>query len=132
MRDGNKERPRLELQPHRAPVVARIFRKFLAGAGLKGIARALNTEGILAPEGKKCGRCLVELKGLEPSRKDGESTSCQEYHTVRGNLAYRETPFCKEGPFSVYYAQLQFRFYDFANVPKRCPLGRLALWRVPL
>jgi DNA invertase Pin-like site-specific DNA recombinase len=59
VRDGNKERPRLELHAHRAPVVARIFREFLAGAGLKDIARALNSEGIPAPRGKKWGKTTL-------------------------------------------------------------------------
>ena len=53
VRDGNKERPKLATHPHQAPVVARIFREFLAGAGLKDIARALNSEGVSAPRGKK-------------------------------------------------------------------------------
>ena len=59
VKDGNKERPKLELHPHRAPVVARIFREFLAGAGLKDIVRALNSEGILAPRGKKWGKTTL-------------------------------------------------------------------------
>jgi len=59
VRDGSKERTKLELYPHRAPVVARIFRKFLAGAGLKDIARVLNSEGIPAPRGKGWGKTTI-------------------------------------------------------------------------
>ena len=59
VRDGSRERPKLEIHPQQAPVVARIFREFLAGAGLKGIARTLNTEGIAAPRGKKWGKTTI-------------------------------------------------------------------------
>jgi site-specific DNA recombinase len=54
--DGSRERPKLEIHPQQAPVVARIFREFLAGAGLKGIARTLNAEGIAALRGKEVGQ----------------------------------------------------------------------------
>ncbi|MFC1994721.1 recombinase family protein [Chloroflexota bacterium] len=57
--DGSKERPKLEAHPHHAPVAAGIFREFLAGAGLKDIARALNSEGILAPRGKRWGKTTL-------------------------------------------------------------------------
>ena len=59
VRDGSKERPRLEVHPHYAPVVARIFREFLAGSGLKDIAKALNVEGISAPMGKRWGKTTL-------------------------------------------------------------------------
>lgn len=59
VRDGNKERPRLEVHPQQAPVVARIFREFLAGSGLKGIAKGLNREGISAPSGKRWGKTTL-------------------------------------------------------------------------
>jgi site-specific DNA recombinase len=59
VKDGNKERPKLQLHPHHAPVVARIFREFLAGAGLKDIARALNSDGILTPRGKKWSKTTL-------------------------------------------------------------------------
>jgi len=59
VKDGNKERPKLEVDCHQAPVVARIFREFLAGAGLKDIVRGLNSEGILAPRGKRWGKTTL-------------------------------------------------------------------------
>jgi site-specific DNA recombinase len=59
VKDGSKERPKLQLHPHHAPVVARIFREFLAGAGLKDIARTLNSDGILTPRGKKWSKTTL-------------------------------------------------------------------------
>ncbi len=59
VRDGNKERPKLQVHPHQAPLVARIFREFLAGAGLKDLARSLNNDGILTPRGKRWGKTTV-------------------------------------------------------------------------
>jgi hypothetical protein len=59
VRDGNKDRPKLELHPQQAPLVARMFRDFLAGSGLKDIARSLNAEGISAPKGKKWGKTTL-------------------------------------------------------------------------
>ena len=59
VRDGNKERPKLEIYPYQAPVVARIFKEFLAGAGLKDVAKALNGEGISAPRGKRWGKTTI-------------------------------------------------------------------------
>ena len=59
VKDGSKERPRLELHPYYGLVVARIFREFLAGTGVKDIARALNNEGISAPRGKKWGKTTL-------------------------------------------------------------------------
>ncbi len=52
MKDGNKERPRLEPDPHQAPIVARLFREVLEGKGLKEIIRGLNGEGIAGPRGR--------------------------------------------------------------------------------
>lgn len=40
---------RLELDPATAPVVARIFEEYLAGAGLRAIARGLADDGIASP-----------------------------------------------------------------------------------
>ena len=59
VRDGNKERPKLEVNPHYAPVVACIFKESLAGAGLKEIAKVLNGEGISAPRGKRWGKTTL-------------------------------------------------------------------------
>ncbi len=59
VKDGGKERPKLEPLPHQASVVERIFRDFLAGMGIKDIAQALNREGITAPKGKRWGKTTV-------------------------------------------------------------------------
>ncbi|TLM98784.1 recombinase family protein, partial [bacterium] len=59
VRDGNKDRAMLEVDPHHASVVARIFKEFLGGAGIKDIARALNTEGVSAPMGKRWGNTTL-------------------------------------------------------------------------
>jgi site-specific DNA recombinase len=47
---------RLEPNPATAPVVVRIFREFLAGNGLRGIANSLNDDGILSPSASDPGR----------------------------------------------------------------------------
>lgn len=59
VKDGNKERPRLEPDPHEAPVVARIFKDVIEGKGLKQIARALEREGIAGPRGKGWGKATL-------------------------------------------------------------------------
>ncbi len=59
VRDGNKERPRLEPEPHDAPVVARIFEDVLGGKGLKEIAGTLDREGIAGPRGKGWGKSTL-------------------------------------------------------------------------
>jgi site-specific DNA recombinase len=47
---------RLEADPQTAPVVQRIFRERLAGAGYTSIARGLNRDGLLSPAGYDRGR----------------------------------------------------------------------------
>ena len=59
VKDGGKERPRLEVDPHTGPVAARIFRVLLEGKGLTDIARALNGEGIPAPKGKRWNKTTL-------------------------------------------------------------------------
>jgi DNA invertase Pin-like site-specific DNA recombinase len=59
MRDGGKERPKLEPHPHEAPVVAHIFKEIAEGKGLKEVAQALNREGIAAPGGKGWGKTTI-------------------------------------------------------------------------
>ena len=61
VRDGSKERPTLVIHPEQAPVVARIFRESLSGAGLKDIAKALNKEGISSPRGKRWGKTTLHF-----------------------------------------------------------------------
>ena len=50
-RDGAKERPTLEPEPHKAEIVSRLFKEVLDGKGLKEIAKGLNGEGIAGPTG---------------------------------------------------------------------------------
>jgi len=52
IRDGNKERSKLEPNPHQAPIVARMFKEVLEGKGLKEVVKGLNGDGIASPRGK--------------------------------------------------------------------------------
>ena len=52
VQEGNKERTRLEVEPHQAQVVDSIFKEALEGKGLKQIVKRLNAEGIASPRGK--------------------------------------------------------------------------------
>jgi site-specific DNA recombinase len=50
--DGGKERPRLEVEPNQAGIVACIYNEILAGKGLMEVAKQLNREGVIGPKGK--------------------------------------------------------------------------------
>ena len=52
VKDGGKERPKLEIEPNQARIVTRIYHEVLAGKGLTPIVKELNSEGIAAPRGK--------------------------------------------------------------------------------
>jgi len=52
VKDGSKERPKLEVNPDQARIVVRIFNEVLEGKGLMEIAKQLNQEGIAGPKGK--------------------------------------------------------------------------------
>ena len=52
VKDGSKDRPKLEPVPHQVHVVSRIFKDSLEGKGLKEIVKGLNGEGIPGPKGK--------------------------------------------------------------------------------
>jgi hypothetical protein len=52
VKDGDKERPKLEVEPNQARIVSSIFSQALEGKGLIAIAKQLNSEGIAAPRGK--------------------------------------------------------------------------------
>jgi site-specific DNA recombinase len=91
VKDGDKLRNTLEIDPNHEPIVKRIFKEAFEGKGLKEIAKGLNSDGIAAPGGGKWGKqrihkilineaytgCLVWGKnhhgksGLPPVRKDG-------------------------------------------------------------
>jgi site-specific DNA recombinase len=59
VRDGNKERPRLEVEPSQAKVVSSIFDGVLQGEGLKEIAKKLNQVGIAGPKGKSWSKTTL-------------------------------------------------------------------------
>jgi site-specific DNA recombinase len=52
VKDGNRERTTLELEPHQAQLVASIFKDAIEGKNLKQIVKRLNAEGIASPRGK--------------------------------------------------------------------------------
>lgn len=56
VRDGAKDRVRLELVPCQASIVSSIFSDILNGKGLIEIARALNSKGVASPRGKGWGK----------------------------------------------------------------------------
>ena len=53
VKDGDKLRNSLDIDPDQAPVAQRIFRECSEGKGLKEIAKSLNKDGIPAPNGGK-------------------------------------------------------------------------------
>ena len=59
VKDGGKERPKLEVDPYTAPIAARIYRMLLQGNGLTEIAKSLNGEGIPAPKGKRWNKTTL-------------------------------------------------------------------------
>jgi site-specific DNA recombinase len=59
VKDGGKERPKLEVDPNTAPIVVRIFQMLLRGSGLTEITKSLNSEGIPAPKGKKWNKTTL-------------------------------------------------------------------------
>lgn len=61
VRDGGKERPKLEIDPEQAKVVSSIFAAFIQGKGLKQIIKELNSSGIAAPKGKTWGKTTIYL-----------------------------------------------------------------------
>jgi site-specific DNA recombinase len=52
VRDGNKERTKLEIEPSEASIVVEIFDGIISGKGLIEIVRELNTRNIPGPKGK--------------------------------------------------------------------------------
>ena len=61
IRDGNKERTKLELEPNEASIVADIFDGIINGKGLIEIVRELNAKGIPGPKGKGWGKTGVYI-----------------------------------------------------------------------
>ncbi len=52
VKDGGKERPKLEINPIQARIVQRVFNSVIDGKGLIDISKELNREGIISPRGK--------------------------------------------------------------------------------
>ena len=61
VRDGNKERTKLELEPAEASIVSYIFDGIVNGKGLIEIVRELNTKGIPGPRDKGWGKTGVYI-----------------------------------------------------------------------
>jgi site-specific DNA recombinase len=61
VKDGSKERPKLEVDPNTAPIVVRIFQMLLRGSGLTEVAKSLNGEGIPAPKGKRWTKTTLHM-----------------------------------------------------------------------
>ncbi len=61
VRDGGKERTKLEVDPYQASIVASIFDAVLHGKGLTEIAKELNRKGIRASRGKGWGKTGVHI-----------------------------------------------------------------------
>ena len=61
VKDGDKERPKLEIDTHRAATVASIFKGVIQGKGLKEIVKELNSSGIAAPKGKSWGKTSIHM-----------------------------------------------------------------------
>ena len=52
VKDGGKERTKLEMEPNQAGIVARIFSLVIEGKGLIEVTKQLNKEGIAGPKGR--------------------------------------------------------------------------------
>jgi site-specific DNA recombinase len=52
VKDGSKERTKLDIKPKEAEIVSQIFDQVLAGQGLIEVAKQLNNEKIAGPKGK--------------------------------------------------------------------------------
>ena len=52
VKDGDKERPKLEIEPSQTPIVKSMFNDVIGGKGLKEIVKDLNSRGIPGPSGK--------------------------------------------------------------------------------
>jgi site-specific DNA recombinase len=59
VRDGNKERTKLELDSNEAGIVADIFDGIINGRGLTETVKELNTKGVPGPKGKGWGKTGV-------------------------------------------------------------------------
>ena len=61
VKDGSKERVKLEPQPTEAAVVSRMFQRILEGRGLMEVVRELNGEGVAGPRRSSWGKTSLYL-----------------------------------------------------------------------
>lgn len=59
VRDGEKDRPRLEIEPHQAQIVVSVFNDVLEGKGLKEMVKELNNSGVAGPKGTTWGKTTL-------------------------------------------------------------------------
>ena len=59
VRDGNKERTKLEPEPNQAGIVSEIFEEIVSGKGLTEVVKELNAKPIPGPKGKGWGKTGV-------------------------------------------------------------------------
>jgi site-specific DNA recombinase len=59
VRDGNKDRVKLEPEEHQSEVVKRLFSDVLKGKGLKELGKELQANGIASPTGKSWGKTTL-------------------------------------------------------------------------
>ncbi len=59
VRDGNKERTKLEPEPNQASIVSEIFEEIVSGKGLTEVVKELNAKPIPGPKGKGWGKTGV-------------------------------------------------------------------------
>lgn len=59
VRDGDKERPKLTLEPNQASIVASFFNDVINEQGLKEIVKDLNNRGIPGPSGKSWNKATL-------------------------------------------------------------------------
>jgi DNA invertase Pin-like site-specific DNA recombinase len=59
VKDGNKERVKLEPEQHQSEVVKRLFGDALKGKGLKELGKDLQANGIAGPKGKVWGKTTI-------------------------------------------------------------------------
>ena len=110
VKDGARERPRLEVEPTQAKVVASIFNSIIEGKGLKEIVKELNHNGVPGPGGKGWGKTTLHKiltneaytgtlvwgrtskRNLEPVRVEDAWPAIidrERFNTVRGKLSSR-------------------------------------------
>ena len=61
IKDGDKERTKLEVDPEQAGIVTTIFNDIVNGKGLMQIAKDLNEKGIASPKSKKWGKTTLRV-----------------------------------------------------------------------